>query len=100
MPEEKKVRSPEWQAHVDMLSTVQATVLLVALWKQAADESTFPDIAGTAWVWLSISNALWQAARVSEDLDLKEAQATLEDMAQLAEIRAEMEKTNGKGENQ
>ena len=96
MPEEKEVRSLELQAHVDMLSTVQAMDLLVRLWKQAADENTFPGITGTgtAWIWLSISNALWQAARISEDHNLMEAAQMLEDMAKLAEIRAEMEKAN------
>lgn len=83
MTVEPIVRTPELQAHLEMMGTLHAIELLSTTWAIATNKEQ----------WLAVSNALWQASRVSEDLHLQEAAEILANMADLASIRAELEVT-------
>lgn len=91
MTDEKAVRSPAVQKLMEAASLVEALGLLVGLWSIVHEEELATATSAKSETWLSIANALWQAARVTEDLQMEESKAVLEDMAQLAEIRAKME---------
>lgn len=87
------MRSPAQQAHKEAISLVQSLELVVGLWEIVHEEELLTGLSEHAEAWLDIANALWRAARIVEELGFKESQAMLEDMSQLAEIRAEMEVT-------
>ena len=78
---EPTIRTPELQAQMEMRGVLHALALVTEVWAMPTNKMQ----------WLAISNALWQANRVSEELRLYESAETLADMAGLDQIRAEME---------
>lgn len=83
MTVEQIVRTPELQAQLEMRGVIQTMELLVNVWAIAKNKEQ----------WLAVSNAMWQAHRVAEELHLFESAEMLAGMADLASTRSELEAT-------